>query len=69
MKSVIGMIVVFIGLYIVIYFDIFGFFAQKWFLYLSGTMVVISLLAALIVFGSPFTRKRGGQDDKNIHLD
>lgn len=69
MKSVLGMIVVFIGVYIVVYFDIFGFFAQKWVLIFSLTAVVVSLLAALVVFGTPFTRKRGGQDDKNIHLD
>lgn len=68
MKSVFGMIVVFIGVYIVVYFDIFGFFAQKWFFIFSICSVMVSLVAALIMLGSPFKRKRGGQDDKNIHL-
>lgn len=67
MKSVLGMILVFIGVYIVIYFDIFGFFAQKWFLIFSLSSIVIMLIIALIVLGSPLKRERGGQDDKNIH--
>ena len=69
MKSVLGMIVVFIGLYIVVYFDIFGFFAQKWFLIFSGAAAVIMLCIALAVLGAPFNRKRGGNDEKDIHLD
>lgn len=69
MKSVLGMIMVFIGLYIVIYFDIFGFFAQKWFFIISICSVVIMLITALVVLGVPLKRKRGGQDDKDIRLD
>ena len=69
MKSVLGMIVVLIGLYIVIYFDIFGFFAQKWFLIVSISAAAIMLGIAAAVFGLPFKRKRGGKDEKNIHLD
>lgn len=63
MKSVFGMIVVFIGLYIVVYFGIFGFFAQKWFLILSGSSVIIMLGVAFFVLGSPFRRKEGGKND------
>lgn len=63
MKSVFGMIVVFIGLYIVIYFDIFGFFAQKWFLILSGSTVIIMLGVTFVTLGSPFHRKRGGKNE------
>lgn len=69
MKSVFGMIVVFIGLYIVIYFDIFGFFAQKWFLIVSASAAIIMLGVAFVVLGNPFKRKRGGENEKNSHLD
>lgn len=68
MKSVFGMILVFIGVYIVIYFDIFGFFAQKWVFIFSISSVVVMLIIALFLLGSPLKRKRGGQDDENIHL-
>ncbi|MCM1323638.1 MAG: hypothetical protein NC218_05710 [Acetobacter sp.] len=59
MKSVFSMIVVFIGVYIVIYFDIFGFFAQKWFLIVAFSAAVTMLLVALVVLGSPFKKKGG----------
>lgn len=63
MKSVLGMIVVFIGLYIIIYSDIFGFFAQKWVIIFAGTTVVASLIAAIFAFGLPFTHKKGGSNE------
>ncbi len=69
MKSVIGMIVVFIGVYIVVYYDIFGFFAQKWFFIFSMCSIAVTLLIAAVTLGLPFNRKRGGQNDKDIHLD
>lgn len=59
MKSVFSMIVVFILVYIVIYFDIFGFFAQKWFLIFSICSVVLMLITALVMLGSPFKKKGG----------
>ncbi len=63
MKSVLGMIVVFIGLYIVIYFDIFGFLAQKWFLIVSAGAAVFMLGVALVVFPPSLGRKKGGKDE------
>lgn len=60
MKSVLGMIVVFIGLYIIIYSDIFGLFAQKWFIIFAGISVVASLGVAALMFGLPFKKKKGG---------
>ncbi len=60
MKSVLGMIVVFIGLYIIIYSDILSFFAQKWFLVFAGVCVIASLAAAAIMLGLPFKKKKGG---------
>lgn len=60
MKSVLSMIVVFIGLYIIIYSDIFGLFAQKWFLIFAGVSVIASLTAAAVMLGLPFQKKKGG---------
>ncbi len=59
MKSVLGMIVVFIGLYIILSSDILSFFAQKWFMIFAVVAVIASLLAALFVFGLPFMKKKG----------
>ncbi len=59
MKSVLGMIVVFIGLYIILYSDIFGFFAQKGIIIFAGITVIASLLAAIFAFGLPFKKKKG----------
>ncbi len=68
MKSVLGMIVVFIGLYIVIYSDILGFFAQKWVLAFSVSLAIFMLIVAVVVLGLPFSKKKGGEDDvEDVH--
>lgn len=64
MKSVISMIVVFIGLYIVIYNDIMSFFAQKWFLLFAGIFAITMLIIAIIVLGSPFKIKKRGDHNE-----
>ena len=72
MKSVVGMIVVFIGLYIIAYSDIMGFFAQKTLYYTALGCVCIALEMAAAFLGTPFTKplfkRRGDDNDKTSHL-
>ena len=72
MKSVVGMIVVFIGLYIIAYSDIMGFFAQKTIYYTVFGCVCIALAMAAAFLGTPFTKplfkRRGDDNDKTSHL-
>ena len=72
MKSVVGMIVVFIGLYIIAYSDVIGFFAHKTFHYVAIGSVCISLALAAAFFGTPISKplfkRRGDNNDKTSHL-
>ncbi len=72
MKSVMSMIVVFIGLYVIAYNDIMGFFAHKTFFYIAAGLAIGMLLAAAAVLGTPFSKplikRRGDDDDQNTHL-
>ena len=63
MKSVIGMIVVFAGVGIILYLDVFNLFAQSWMFTLSLIMVAIMLLIAVFVLGLPSKTKKGGKNE------
>ena len=64
MKYIIGMVVVFCGLYIILYYDMFSFFAQPWLLKFTIILdIILTLLAiAVIVY---LRKKRGGKNGKN----
>ncbi len=64
MKSIIGMIVVFIGLYIILYYDIFGFFAQSWVFYFSIILAIVMTLIAFVLL-KHLEKVKGGKNDKN----
>lgn len=64
MKSILGTIIIFLGLYIILYFDIFGFFAQSWMFYIALGLVLFMLVLAFVVLRKPL-KKKGGQNDKN----
>ena len=64
MKSVAGMIIVFIGLYIILYGDVFSFFAQSSVTYFAVGAIIVMLLLALFVLGLPKINKGGDSDDK-----
>lgn len=63
MKSVIGMIVVFIGVGIILYLDVFNLFAQSWMFISSLVLVAIMLLIAVFVLGLPLKKNKGGKHD------
>jgi len=65
MKSVIGMFIIFVGLYIVIVNDMLGFFAQKSFLMFAVSAIVVMMVVAFFVLGLPKKMKGGHQDDEN----
>lgn len=65
MKSVIGTIVIFFGLYILISSGILSFIAQTGFLIFAITLVIIMLVIALVTLGIPSKRKRGHHDKKD----
>lgn len=64
MKSVAGMIIVFIGLYIIVYSDVFGFFAKSSMTIFAISSVVVMLILAVFLLGLPRIGKRGGDNDK-----
>lgn len=64
MKSVAGMILVFIGLYIILYGDVFSFFAQSSVTYFAIGSIFILLILALFVLGLPKIKNGGGSNDK-----
>ncbi len=72
MKSVAGMIVVFIGLYFIAYSDVIGFFAHKTLLYIALGLCVFMLLAAAAFLGTPFSKplikRRGDDNDKDSNV-
>ena len=68
MKSIFGTIIIFIGLYIMLYFDIFGFFAQSWVLVSAVGLVLFMLILAVFVIGIPKKEKGGQNDKKDIDL-
>lgn len=64
MKSVAGMFIVFIGLYIIVYSDVFSFFAQSSVTIFAISSAIAMLILALFVLGLPRIRKRGDSNDK-----
>lgn len=66
MKSVIGMFIVFIGLYIVIVNDMLSFFAQKSVFVFAVSAIIVMLIIAVYVLGLPKIQLKGGhQDDED----
>jgi drug/metabolite transporter (DMT)-like permease len=66
MKSVIGMFIIFIGLYIVVVNDMLSFFAQKSFFIFAVSAIVVMMIVAVFVLGLPKIQLKGGrQDDEN----
>ncbi|MBR1374329.1 hypothetical protein IJ556_07785 [bacterium] len=63
MKSVIGTIVIFIGIYVIVRNDILAFFAQDSFFIFALCSIVIMLIVAVTVLGLPKFGKRGEHDD------
>lgn len=74
MKSVISTIVIFIGLYIIVSSGIIDLLAQKWLLYIAVGSVIIVLLAAVALIGTPFSKplikfkRRGDDHDENTDI-
>lgn len=66
MKSVIGMFIIAIGLGIIAYSDILGFFAQKNVLLFLSALAGGMLILAAFLLGTPFKNKskRGDSHDK-----
>ena len=64
MKYIIGMIVVFVGLYIILYYDVFGLFAHSWVFNLSIILAVTMTLTAVILL-KYLEKTKGGKKDKN----
>lgn len=69
MKSVFVTIVIFIGIYIVLGSDFSSFLAHKAFFYFALISVVISLISAAALLGTPFSKplfkRRGDKHDKD----
>lgn len=71
MKSVISTIVIFIGLYIIVCSGIMNFLAQKYVFYIALGSVIIMLLLAVALLGTPFSKpfiklkRRGDDHEKN----
>lgn len=63
MKSVIGMFVIFMGLYIVLVNDMLSFFAQKSVFIFAVGAIITMLIVALIVLGLPVSKKNPGEND------
>lgn len=60
MKSVIGTVVAFIGVYIIIENGILSFFAQKPVIIIALGLVFLMLIIAAAVLGIPHKKKGGG---------
>ena len=65
MKSVIGTIIIFIGLYVIITNDVLSFFAQKSVTIFAISAIAVMLIVAVLVLGLPFSKKKGGHHDKD----
>jgi len=68
MKSVIGTIIIFIGVYVIVTSDILSFFAQKSFTVFAIGSVVTMLIIAFIVLGLPKKTKGGHHEKDDKHL-
>ena len=66
MKSVIGMFVIFFGIYIVVANDMLSFFAQKSVFIFAVFAIIVMMIVAVFVLGLPKIQlKRGHQDDED----
>ena len=69
MKSVIGTIIIFIGLYILGMTGVFNFFAQDFILPILSGVIVALLIVAVLILGVPNRNKKGENHDKDANLD
>lgn len=69
MKSVLSMIVVFIGVYIIVISGILNFFARESVFYTLLAVAFLMILLAAALLGTPFSKplikRRGDDDDKD----
>ena len=66
MKSVIGMFVIFFGIYIVIANDMLSFFAQKSVFIFAVFAIIVMMIVAVFVLGLPKIQIKGGnQNDED----
>ena len=64
MKSVFGTIMIFIGLYIIVYNDWLSFLAQENVLNFAIGLTVFMLIVAVIVLSYVAIKQKGGRHDK-----
>ena len=68
MRSVIGTIIIFIGIYVVVANDILSFFTRKSTLIFAVCAVIFMLIIAVLVLGFPRMKKGGENHDEDSHL-
>lgn len=64
MKSYFGMLMVFLGMYIIFYYDILGFFAKPsmfWFALILASSTLVIGVASLFILA----KKRGGNNEED----
>jgi amino acid transporter len=69
MKSVVGTIIIFIGLYILMMTGVFNFLAQDFIFPVIMGVIIALLIVAVFVLGVPKKIKKGEHHDKDTNLD
>lgn len=69
MKSVVGTIIIFIGLYILMMTGVFNFLAQDFIFPVIMGVIIALLIVAVFVLGVPKKNKKGEHHDKDTNLD
>ena len=64
MKTFLINVLIITAIFIAYWVDVFDLFTSKYALVFSFTLVIISLLLALKVFGNPFSRTKDDDNDK-----
>ena len=65
MKSCLGMFVIFLGTYIILYYDIFSFLLQP-FMFKISLIIVGSMLAIVVTSLLILAKKRGDNDENKL---
>ena len=69
MKSVIGTIIIFIGLYILVVSGVFSFLSQDFIFPIIVGVIALLLFITVYFLGVPYLAKKGEKHDKDTHLD
>ena len=69
MKSIIGTIIIFIGLYILVITGVFDFLSQDFIFPIILAVIAALLVAAVVILGVPSRTKKGENHDKDTNLD